>query len=83
MSDSAIPWTIAHQAALSVGIPQQENWSGLPCPAPGDLPYPGIELGSHTLQADSLPAELPGKPSQNLLKLKSAESMMLLYDKHK
>ena len=62
-----------------MGIPQQEYWSGLPCPAPGDLPYPGIELGSHTLQADSLPAELPGEPSWNLLKLKSAESMMLLY----
>ena len=27
-----------------------------------DLPNPGIELGSPVLQADSLPAELPGKP---------------------
>ena len=27
-----------------------------------DLPDPGIELGSPVLQADSLPAELPGKP---------------------
>ena len=31
-------------------------------PSPGDLPDPGIELGSSALQADSLPAELLGKP---------------------
>ena len=30
-------------------------------PSPGDLPDPGIEPGSPALQADSLPAELPGK----------------------
>ena len=29
---------------------------------PGDLPNPGIEPRSPTLQADSLPAEPPGKP---------------------
>ena len=33
-----------------------------PCPPPGDLPDPGIEPGSPALQANSLPAELPGKP---------------------
>ena len=32
-----------------------------PIPSPGDLPNPGMELGSPALQADSLPAELPGK----------------------
>ena len=39
-----------------------EYWSGWLFPSPGDLPNPGIEPGSLTLQADSLPAELPGKP---------------------
>ena len=39
----------------------QENWSGYPIPSPGDLPDPGIELGSPALQAVSLPAELPRK----------------------
>ena len=34
----------------------------LPCPPPGDLPNPGIEPRSPTLQADSLPSEPPGKP---------------------
>ena len=62
MSYSATPWTVAHQAPLSVGFPRQEYWSGLPCPPPGNLPHPGIERGSPALQADSLPAELPGKP---------------------
>ena len=33
----------------------------LPSPPPGDLPNPGIELRSPTLQADSLPSEAPGK----------------------
>ena len=35
-------------------------------PSPGDLPKPGIEPGSHELQADSLPAELLGKPKWKL-----------------
>ena len=33
------PWTIAHQAALSMGFSRQEYGSGLPCHPPGDLPY--------------------------------------------
>ena len=46
------------------GILQQEYWSGLPGPPPGDLPNPGIKPRSPTLQADSLPSEPPGKPIQ-------------------
>ena len=41
---------------------RQEGWSGLSFPSPEDLPDPGIEPGSPALQADSLPAELSGKP---------------------
>ena len=40
---------------------RQEYWSGLPFPSPGDLPQPGTEPVSPTLQADSLPTEPPGK----------------------
>ena len=50
----ATPWTVAHQAPLSVGISRQEYWSGLPFPSPGNLPNPGIEPVSPALQADSL-----------------------------
>ena len=57
----ATPWTVAHQAPLSMGFSWQEYWSGLPCPPPGDLPNPGIKPKSPTLQADSLPPEPPGK----------------------
>ena len=42
------PWTIAHQAPLSMRFPRQEYWSGLPCPPPGDLPDPGIKPTSLT-----------------------------------
>ena len=36
-------WTVAHQAPLSMGFSRQEDWSGLPCLLPGDLPNPGIK----------------------------------------
>ena len=54
------PIDCSHQAALSMGFPRQEYWSGLPFPSPGDLPDTGIELESPTLQADSSPSEPPG-----------------------
>ena len=37
------PMTVACQAPLSMGLPRQEYWSGLPCPLQGDHPNPGIE----------------------------------------
>ena len=46
----------------SVGFSRLEYWSGQPFPPPGDLPNSGIEPRSPALQADSLPAEPPGKP---------------------
>ena len=57
----AIPWTVAHQAPVSVEFSRQESWSGLPFPSPGNLPNPRIEPGSAALQAVSLPSEPPGK----------------------
>ena len=56
------PWAVAHQAPLSMGFSKQEYWSGLPFPAPGDLPDPGIKPRSPALQAVSLLSELLGKP---------------------
>ena len=40
------PWTVAHQAPLSMRFSKQEYWSGLPFPSPGDLPDPGIKITS-------------------------------------
>ena len=54
------PWTVAHQAPLSMGFFRQEYWSELPFPSPGNLPDPGIKPMSPVspaLQADSLPTE--------------------------
>jgi len=45
---------------------RQEYWSGEPFPSPGDLPDPGIKLGSRALQVDSLPFVPPGMPFTNL-----------------
>ena len=36
------PWTVAHQAPLSMKFSRKEYWSGLPFPISGDLPDPGI-----------------------------------------
>ena len=60
VSDSATPRTVAAQVPLSLGFSREEYWSGLPCSSPGNLPNPGIKPRSPALQADSLPAELPG-----------------------
>ena len=46
MSDSATPWTVAHQVPLSMEFSRQKYWSRLPCPPPGDLPDPDIKPGS-------------------------------------
>ena len=53
-----------HQAPLSMEFSRQEYWSGLPLPSPGYLPDPGIKPRSPALQADALPSEPPGKPSE-------------------
>ena len=48
---------------------QQEHWTGLPCPPPGDLPNPGIKLMSPVspaLQADALPLTHQGSPYYEL-----------------
>ena len=39
-------WAVARQSSLSMRFSRQEYCSGLPCPAPGDLPDPGIKLAS-------------------------------------
>ena len=62
MSNSVTPWTVAHQAPLSMGFSRQESWSGLPFPSSGDLSDPGIEPWTPILQADSLLSETAVKP---------------------
>ena len=59
------PWSIAHQAPLSMEFSKQESWSGLPFPSPEDLPNPGIaptSLASPTLADRFFTTVSPGKP---------------------
>ena len=59
-------WTVAHQAPLSMGFSRQEDWGGLPCPPPGDLPDPRIELefaAAPALAGRFFTAESLGKPN--------------------
>ena len=50
-----------HQAPLSMGFSEQECWSGLPFPPPGDLPHPGIKPTSPALRGRFFTTEPPGK----------------------
>ena len=51
-----IPWTVAHQAPLSMGFSRQKYWSGLPFSSPGDLPAAGIEIQAPVLPTVSCTA---------------------------
>ena len=61
MSDSATPWTVAHQAPLSRGFSRQDYWSGLPFHSPGALSDPGIKPTSPALAGKFFTAEPPRK----------------------
>ena len=67
MSDSFVtPWTVAHQAPLSMGLPMQEYWSVLPFPSPGDVTDPGIEPKPPALAGGFFTTEPPRKPGFEL-----------------
>ena len=61
----ATPWTVAHEAHLSMELYRQDYWSGLPFPPPEDLPDPGMEAASSVfpaLSVNSLPLNPLGSP---------------------
>ena len=55
------PWTVACQAAQSIGFSRQESWSELPCPTLGNLSKPGIEPTPPALGGEFFTAEPPAK----------------------
>ena len=64
------PWTVAHQAPLSMEYFKQGYWSRLPLPTPGDLPDPRIKrksLASPALASWFLTTALPGRKLFHLL----------------
>ena len=67
----ATPWTVAHQALLSMGFPRQEYWSGLPFPSPGDLPDLEIRPASPVspcIAGRFFTTEPPRKPTHSTVK---------------
>ena len=80
----ATPWTVAHQAPLSLGFSRQEYWNGLPFLPPGNLPNPGIEpasLASPALAGGFLglitgSGRSPGGGNGNLLQYSCLENSM-------
>ena len=59
------PWTVAHQAPLSMGFPRQEYWSGFPFPSPGDSIRPRDQTWVSCISciAGRFFTTEPGKPS--------------------
>ena len=78
MSNSATPWTVAHQTPLSMEFSRQEYWSGLPFSSLGDLPDPGIKPRSPALQADSLYLSHQRSPDLNNMENKMRPSNLHL-----
>ena len=69
-----IPQAVAYQAPLSMGIPRQKYWSGLPFPSPEDLPNPRIEPMFLALAGRFFTTESPEK---HLLQLGLVNSELL------
>ena len=62
--------SLPHSSILGISQARVLEWVAFP--SPEGLPDPGIEPGSPTLQADSLPIELPGKPGHFMLTIINA-----------
>ena len=66
MSDSATPWPVARQAPLCVGVLQARISERVAMPSSRGSSQPRDQPRSPSLQVDSLPAELPGKPRRHI-----------------
>ena len=75
-----IPWTVACQAPLSMRLPRQQYWRGLPFPSPGHLPDPEMEPAPPALVGGFFTTGPPGKPQQKVCEVKVAQSCPTLRD---
>ena len=67
------PWTVAHQAPLSMRFSRKEYWRGLPCPPSEDRPDPEIKARSPALAGGFFPTEPPGKPAETYTEARQYE----------
>ena len=77
MSDSITPWTVAHQAPLSMEFSRQEQWNGQPFPSPGDLPNPG--KNPHLLHCRQILYHLSHQGRANMLKARGKKRTELAW----
>ena len=63
----SLPWTVAHQAPLSMGFSREEYWSGLQFPPLGDLPNPRIEPSSPAWVIGFFTTGPPGKSLDRMI----------------
>ena len=81
----AIPWILARQAPLSMGLSWQEHWSGLPFPSSGDIPHPGIKpmspvfAGGFFISAAPRGTEIPNSSSRYSVSLKGGGDRLRLF----
>ena len=75
------PWTVAHQAPLSMEFPRHEYWTELSFPFPGDLPDPGTEPISPALVGGFFTTE-PHHIRENNLLHPAHDSHAHLIQKH-
>ena len=69
------PWTVAHQAPLSMGFPRQEYWNGLPSPKDFSQPRDHTPISCVSCHAGGFfTAEPPGKPWWLTLSLSYSEN---------
>ena len=62
----ATPWTVTHQAPLSMGFSRQDYWSGLPFPSPGIFPTQGSNPGLPHCRQTLYPLSHQGSSGPNL-----------------
>ena len=72
-------WTVARQDPPSLEFSRREYWSGLPFPSPGNLPNPGTEPRSPTLQADALTSEPPEGIPVELFQILKDDAVKVLH----
>ena len=76
------PGTVAHQPPLSMGLPRQEYWSGLPFPFLGNLPGSEIEPLSPALAGEFFTTEPPGKPITHIRIRKQHKTLLFGFPKN-
>ena len=76
----ATPWTVAHQAPLSLGFSRQEHWSGLPFPSPMHESESEIDVAqSCPTLSDPMDCRLPGSSVHGIFQARVLEWVAIAF----